>query len=56
MFGGSIKSTQRTVMGAELGLLIELTIQHLPVSNLPDLHFADRCTAENFWVPPADPC
>ena len=35
MFGGRIKRTQQTVVGAELGLLIELAVQHLLVSSLP---------------------
>jgi len=46
-------------MEAEVGLLIELTEQHLLVLSL--LHFPEKGTAENFvlvslQVPPADSC
>ena len=41
MFGGNIKRTPQTVMEAELGLLIELSVQLLLASSL--LHWSLLC-------------
>ena len=43
-----INRTLQTATGAELGLLLELSVQCLLVSHFADLCFAERGTAENF--------
>ena len=52
MLGGNIKRTLRTVMGAELNLLVERAGQHF----FADLRFAERGTAENVSWHSCWPC